>query len=272
MNDTPKFTVGGKYVGSWTYRNNTQPLRFLQSSYETARAVAEKAIEQKAALAKDPNLTDVGRQAKAREWAENEVTKEASQAVRAIRNARAEMKRKMEAAKPLQIDRTDAAAAVVRSELRQALKTMPAEERSALLAGAMANPEKHPELVAAVVEAPIVLSGVAQATRDTLVEKSLEAANPGLRETLEELTAAIETTERALKVAGAQIAETAGMSAAEVLSLIESAAGQPQELAVAGTLPTGEKIYYGGLPNADRIAEISADMDRLIADMKGKAA
>lgn len=274
MNDQPKFMVNGKFVGRWTFRDNTVPLKFLQNSYHAARSAAEKASAYKGALAKDPNLTDVGRRAKAAEWVKNEAAKETAQALRAIRTARAEMARKMDSAKPFQVDKTDAAAAMVRSEMRRELKTMEPSKRAAMLAMAQAEPDKHPELVAAILEAPLVLSGVSQATRDLMMEKAVELTNPGLREEIEELTAAIETTERALQVATAEIANAAGMQFSEVMGHAVSAANQAEELKVAAVLPNGERMYYAGAStppsNADRIAEINAEMDRHIGSMKGK--
>lgn len=274
MNDQPKLTINGKYVGQWSFRDNTVPLRFLQNSYSAARNAAEKASAYKATIAKDPNLTDVGRRAKAAEWVKNEAAREAAPAVRAIRTARAEMKRKLDAAKPFAVDKTDAAAAMVRSEMRRELKIMEPGKRSAMLAMAQAEPDKHPELVAAILEAPIVLSGVSQATRDLMMEKAVEITNPGLREEIEELTAAIETTERALKVATGEIANAAGMQFSEVMSHVEAAAGQPEELKIAAVLPNGEKMYYASAStppsNADRIAEINAEMDRLIGSIRGE--
>jgi hypothetical protein len=247
MNDQPsKYTINGRYVGAWTHKSDSVPMRFLQHGYESARSVAMKALAKRDELAKDTRFTDEGRRDAAREWAKTEALKEAATARRAIKSARAKMEEKVKAAKPVTIDKTDAAAAIIRQEMRQALRTMPPHQRAALIAQAQAEPEKHPDLVAALIEVPVQFSGISEPLYNLLTEKSVELNNPGLREQFEEMEAAIQSAERALHAATSEIASVTGLQPVEIVGMIETASQEPQERAVAGTLPDGSKLYYAG--------------------------
>jgi len=105
---------------------------------------------------------------------------------------------------PPPIDKTDAAAAAIGSELRAQLVRVSAGERKAFL------PTADPMFWLAVLEAPSVLSGVDNDTRESVLSLAVENAHPGQLAKLEhdgEAVSLLEVASRVLSELAVEVAE-----------------------------------------------------------------
>lgn len=116
---------------------------------------------------------------------------------RDIRVAKAERDALRSKIKPIQTDRTDLVSAMLRTEMRDWLRAKPQAERDAYVTR---NLDKlDPQMLQAVLEVPLEMTGVAGTHRDLLIERALEAQHGEDIAAIKELERGIELAERAVE-------------------------------------------------------------------------
>jgi hypothetical protein len=174
---------------------------------ELSRALdAEDAVRaEHAKINADPNLSALGRQDATRKFLTSAPAKQLVRAQRSVEAMKAKLAERRANLKPPAPDRTDASAAVLRSEMRTQLRGMKNGERMQLLLA----PDADPTLVAAALEAPNFSTGITDQTRELLTNAVITKRYPGAiaeieqaEDVVEMLTAAVQTTERTIYRAG----------------------------------------------------------------------
>jgi len=153
-------------------------VRDLRALVDAAKAKAEE-------LAASKDFTPAGKKSQLAAWAQTEVAKAMKKAERAARGAESgrEGVRELMRSKLFDADKTDFAAAMVRSDIRRWLAAMDAPKRNAFLR----SPDVSPEIALAVHEAPAALSGISEEQRAEFHDRSLLAAHPALAEQIDEI-------------------------------------------------------------------------------------
>ncbi len=146
----------------------------LAAAYRALNDAADASRERSKALSRDPNFTDAGRRSQMADWykgAGRGALAGTHKALQAAEEAIAARRGNMAA---IAIDKTDVAAAMLRSELRTWLRSMqPADRIARLTMG-----DLPAEAVAAILEAPAELSGVTAKQRQALEESHLTVRFP----------------------------------------------------------------------------------------------
>lgn len=229
--------ASNRYVGQWRWPAAAAPFDRMAAAYrgglEAYRQLHAKADE----IAADAMLSDTGKREKLKGWAVQTLAPAVAGLRAAARDAAAHAEARKGEAKVAGADRGDLAAAILRSEIRSWLRTMKASDRGKLLGP---GGDTDPAIVAAILEAPHQLSGVAAATYERLQAAELDRQHPGLREELAELGEASETLghlDRALRDEANMVAgvTTADLRPAVAMTL------SPPRLFTGAILGTGEK-------------------------------
>jgi hypothetical protein len=187
----------------------------LRREVAFALEVAEKFAEGKAAIDGDKYLSPEGR-----------IAKKGALVRSSLRNIRdagapqiAEMKQKLASIvasiKPVSFDKGDLAGAMLRSELRTALRGMSLSEKAAALTGERAVAE----FVDAALEAHALLSGIEQGMFDQVREQRLQTLFTQEHFQVEALTEQIAEAEAALQIAQDDVARAAGLPPHEFAKL-----------------------------------------------------
>jgi hypothetical protein len=179
----------------------------LRREVAYALEVAEKFAEGRAAIDRDVHLSPEGRTAKKGALVRS--------ALRDIRDAGApqiaEMKQKLASIvaliKPVSFAKDDLAGAMLRSELRTALRGMSLSEKAAALTGEKAVAE----FVDAALEAPPLLSGIEQGMFEQVREQRLATLFTQESFQVEALTDQIAEAESALTIARQDIARASDL-------------------------------------------------------------
>jgi hypothetical protein len=158
-----------------------------------------------ARIAADPNLSALGKQDATRKYLATTASKHLVRAQRSVETMRGKIAERRANLRPPVPDKTDASAAILRSEMRSQLRGMKQGERMQLLLA----PDADPALIAAALEAPNFSSGITDQTRTLLTNSVIEKRYPGASAALESaedaveiLTAAVQVTERTVYAAG----------------------------------------------------------------------
>ena len=126
---------------------------------------------ERAKVDKDPNLSETGMRTKTKEF----LKANAHEVVRVKKLAeKAKIAEKRKNVALPAIDKTDAAGAMLRMQIRSKLESMSKGERKAYLAIAT-----DPLYLAAVLEAPNELTGIDAETREMIHARAVETAHPG---------------------------------------------------------------------------------------------
>jgi hypothetical protein len=187
----------------------------LRSEVAFALEVAEKFAEGKAAIEGDKYLSPEGRIAKKGALVRS--------ALRDIRDAGApqiaEMKQKLASIvasiKPVGFDKTDFAHALLRAELRSALKVMQIGDRAALLLGEKSDAA----FIDAVLEAPGILSGIDHQMYEQIREQRLATLFTQESFQVEAIADHLAEIEAALQISQDDVARAAGLPPREFAKL-----------------------------------------------------
>jgi hypothetical protein len=172
---------------------------------------------EKAKIADDANLSPKGKRDKISKF----VAEQAHELVRvrlAAEKAKANVAKRRDRLQPPPIDKTDAAAAAIRSELRSQLARMGAFEKKAFL------PTADPMFWSALLEAPNALTGVDNDTRQTVLTLAVETAHPGQLGRIEKDQEAVQLLETASQVLSEMAVEVAELPNAKALDELIDAA------------------------------------------------
>lgn len=166
--------IRGRYVRPFPVGSAPGPVAALAEAYRDLLTMPDQAGERAAALARDQNLTAVGRKAALRAWAHEgpvaALTKGRA-ALQAGDRAIAEIRARMNTTA---VDKGDFAGAVLRSDIRAWIRGMSPPERTAMLAVG----DYNPNITAALLEAPPELSGLSPEQHATLSSREVIARNP----------------------------------------------------------------------------------------------
>lgn len=193
---------GGHYVAPFPLRKAGDGLGLscppsltrLLDAYRDLNSSAEGASARAGALKTDQNFTAQGRAAQMRDHfgqANLPALQKGRAAVAEARQKVAGLRAKMTAGS---IDKTDAAGALMRQEIRTWLRNMPHAQRNAMLA----MDDLHPVAALAIIEAPIPeMSGVTAKQREGMEARAIAALHPAEFAEVAELEAAIDAVSSA---------------------------------------------------------------------------
>jgi hypothetical protein len=126
-----------------------------------------------------------------------------------IKSAKLEVEALRSKITPLQPDKTDLVAAMLRKEMRDWLRSKPQAERDAYMAK---NLERlDPQMLQAVVEVPIEMTGISATQRATLVERDLQARHGETIAEANQLQRFIERAERHVEAARDEVRKETGV-------------------------------------------------------------
>ena len=199
-------------------------LQPVLASIKRAMGAYDTFESERAKIAADANLSPLGKRDKIQKF----VTEHAHEIVRvkkAAEKANANMAKRRTNLKLPQIDRTDAAAAAMRSELRNMVFQMSAGERKAFL------PTADPMFWQAVLEAPNALTGIDSDTRQMVQSLAIESAHPGALAKIEADSEAIQLLQSTAQVLTEHAAEVAELPNVKALDeLIDTAVPDQRHL------------------------------------------
>jgi hypothetical protein len=186
----------------------------LRREVEHALEVAEKFAEGKAAIDNDKYLSPEGKTAKkgALVRAALRDIRDAGAPIDAMKTKRAAL---VASIKPVSFDKSDFAHALLRAELRSALKSMPIGDRAALLLGEKSDPA----FTDALLEAPGILSGIDHQMYEQIREQRLATLFTQESFQVESLNDQIAETEAALQIAQDDVGRAAGLPPHEFAKL-----------------------------------------------------
>jgi hypothetical protein len=183
----------------------------MRKEVEGALTTAEVFAENLKSIRADKNLSDVGR--------ENAIRAKTRLALRDVREFGAPinaMRTKLSSIraqiKPVSVDKADVAGAVLRGELRAAMRGMSLAEKAAVLLGEKADPA----FVDAALEAPALLSGVAPQMFEQIREQRIETMFSAETFEAEALNDRIEEAESAMTIARQDIAKSSDLRDHEI--------------------------------------------------------
>lgn len=195
-------TLRNSLLGRW--KPAWEGIPFGAGSVARAKGVLESVLtasDQLAARAaeidKDANLSAIGKNAAKKTFVGKATKVALNLADIELRAARADLNNWRARIQPtLAVDKTDVAAALLRSESRALLRGMTHAERAKLLLENGADQR----LFDAVFEAPDFMSGVTPDVRSAMVERAIESKHPEHLASIAATEAAVELAEAAFKV------------------------------------------------------------------------
>jgi len=150
-----------------------------------------------AEIAKDNNLSPLGRQDAFRKFLGANTAPHLHFARKAIETMRVKLADERKRLLPASPDRSDLAGAVLRSEMRTMLRGQSPAKRSEMLLGVDADPL----VISAALEAPNISSGINDETRAKLTNRAIERAHPGALRLIEEVEDAVSIVDTAYRMA-----------------------------------------------------------------------
>jgi hypothetical protein len=183
----------------------------LKAVLETSESFAAKA----AAVRTDSHLSVDGRNARTSKLVLSTLRdlRDLAATVDAKRDRLAEIVAKI---RPTAFDRTDVSGALLRQEMRAAVRNMGLAERAAILMGDKADPM----FVDAVLEAPALLSGIDPQMFETIREQRLESLFSSESLQAESLSTEIEESDAIFQLARQDIAAASGLQPYEFTKLV----------------------------------------------------
>jgi hypothetical protein len=169
-------------------------------------AQADEVREHFLQLANDPNLSPAGRTVALRKYLKSEVMPAFRQAREGLKKTQADVQAERAKIGEIKIDRSDVVSAMLRAEVRTWLRGLsPAVALSALIE------QKDSLIMAAVLEAPAVLSGVPEAAVGDIRERLVAQQNPEAMVASDEALEAVAMGEAALQIAMQEILAAANV-------------------------------------------------------------
>jgi hypothetical protein len=170
----------------------------LLKIYMGALAGIDRLEGKKSELAQSPELTPIGVQRGAVDFAFREIVPTFEKGKLAITQARQEVAGRRAKLAPPKSDPTDMAAALRRQEIRTMLRGMDTKGRDAFLKQAGKFTGMDPEVRMALVEMPASMSGITDGFRDGLLNEAMQSAYGPELDQISELERAIEICASAL--------------------------------------------------------------------------
>lgn len=183
-------------IHMWTLESKPgSTVEHLEKVYLGALSAVDAAENFGRQLASDTRFTDQGRQDQFKNHVLHQAVPVFHQGRRAISRARQELEEMRGRVQPPKGDPTDAAGAIARMEMRTWLRGLPQSERDKITIAE----DIDPQLRAAILEAPAMLTGVAQTHLNLLKEKALREVHGSLIDEIAKLSSAIDVAASAVE-------------------------------------------------------------------------
>jgi hypothetical protein len=189
-------TIRDALVGRWKWGPESPRLLAAKVALERVLDANDAVRAQHAKIGSDPKLTAIGRQDAIRRYVIDKAAEEQYRAVRSVAEMRARVDRWRKELSPKAPDKSDVTAAVVRSEMRQMLRSMTPNARAAMLTSA----DVDPTLIQAVLEVPNSLSGITDRIRADVVKAAISRSYPKQLTEIEQCEDAIALVDAAARV------------------------------------------------------------------------
>lgn len=239
----------------------------FHNALDARDAIEAKRVE----LAGANHLSDIGRAQEAKKVAATEAARIAK-AGRALTAARAEVRKQRVALTPTVKDKTDAAAAALRHEIRATLRGMSHAELTALVT----DPQTDSIVLEALFEGPTILTGLDQARRDELLELTLKTVAAPAVAALAEQSDALDLLDAAVRTSMDTLLQASGVAPhgdAFNIWLGEVAPADAKEREAEAVQFSAEAIKTGAtlLPLAERISLVDSLLQSNTDELRGKA-
>ena len=234
---------------------------------------ARDAVEAKRGeLSRDNDLSEQGKAKELQKVAAAEAPRIAK-AQRALTAARAEVRKQRVALTPTVKDKTDAAAAAIRNEIRATLRGMSHADLAALVT----DPHTDSIVLEALYEGPTILTGIDQARRDELLELTIKTVAAPAVAALAEQSDAIDLLDAAVRTSMETLRQASGVSQygdAFDQWMAEVAPVDAKERAAEAVQFSAEAIKTGAtlLPLAERISLVGSLLASNTDELRGRAA
>jgi hypothetical protein len=170
----------------------------LLKTYLGALAGVDKLDAKKAELANSAEFTPVGIQKGAVDYAFREIVPQFQKGRLAIQRAKQEVAARRAKLVPPAVDKTDAAGALRRQEVRALVRGMDNKSRDNFLKQNGGFTGLDPEIRAALIEMPASMSGISESFRGELLNQAMQSAYGPELDQIAELERAIEITASAV--------------------------------------------------------------------------
>lgn len=194
--------LAGQWKADWSKNTRLGPAK---AHFDRVLAVQEKLAAERDRLAKNLDLSDTGRLASLRKFAEKEVVPHVAKAIRAIDQNETHLQRRRMSLLPTVKDPTNVAAAILRSEMRGHIAAMKPGDRIGLLTA----PDTDPRLLEAVVEAPISMTGMTKAENELILKLVTERTHGPAAAAIEEEAEALVLVRAMTQIATNDLAKAA---------------------------------------------------------------
>jgi hypothetical protein len=182
-----------------TFAYDREPFAQLAGAYATLNTLGDTMAARRQELESDRRLTPHGRKESLAEFVRGPGVAALKQATEALDLAADRAKAIADSMTLPGYDKSDIAAAMVRSEIRTHLRSLPAEKKASMLVLGIADEMT----LHAVLEAPAHLSGLSDRIRDEVRHTALVKAHPEKAAQLEEIDNASRVLKTALQAAAA---------------------------------------------------------------------
>ena len=197
-------------IRMWTLESKPgSTVEYLERAYLGALSAVELAENFGHQLAADTRYTDQGRQDQFKSHVLQQAVPVFQQGRRTISRAKRELEDMRARLQLPKVDAADAAGAIARMEMRTWLRGLPQSERDKITIA----DDIDPQLRAAILEAPAMLTGVAQTHLNLLKEKALRELHGSLIDDIAELSTAIEMAASAVEAGRDSARADTGMTA-----------------------------------------------------------
>jgi hypothetical protein len=230
-----------------------------RKAFHNVLDAAESLAKARATFAADNTLSDIGRAKQLNALAAGEASR-VTKAQRALSMGRDAVREQRMKLTPTVKDTKNLAAASLRKEIRESMRSKTAAEIFAIAS----DPNADPLIVEAMFEAPLILTGITSDQRDHLLHIVIErTAGPALV-AINEQNEALDLLDAALRGSIETIREAAGVTPGQFPKwLDEHAPTKPQDIAAeAAAFKAGAIVHDAlALPMASRMSLV----DQLLA-------
>jgi hypothetical protein len=193
----------------WTLESKPgSTVEYLERAYLGALSAVDLAENFGRQLATDTRYTDQGRQDQFKGHVLQQAVPVFHQGRRTISRAKQELADMRSRLQLPKADPADAASAIARMEIRTWLRSLPQDERDKVTRAENIDPQ----IRAAILEAPAVMTGVAESHLGLLKEKALREAHGSLIDEISELSSAIDAATLAVEAARDSVRIDSGLS------------------------------------------------------------
>jgi len=199
-----------KFIGLWSAEPKPgSTLERLQAAYLAGIESFDRIETRAREHAASGRFTPAGAKQATLQSALNDAVPSLYRARQTIKIAKAEVEALRSKITPLQPDKTDLAAAMLRAEMRDWLRSKPQAERDSYISK---NLERlDPQMLQAVIEVPIEMTGISGTQRNILVERELQARHGETFTEIKELERGIELAERSVEASRDEVRKETGV-------------------------------------------------------------